>query len=528
LAKVLPAIPGMVFPQLPVTVQHPDFEPASSLLSRLAAKNGVQSIQQFCRDLAFPIEPLFRGERAAIEQLAGLAGCQAAALDRVSIRHLGRGHFRLRDEIVTTHMLHRSRVRVCPECVRSEVPASAEAWHLPRRLQWKLVSLRTCPEHGCMLVSLPPEKFTKDGKDFTAQIRKHFDWVLSQAPVPAEQSAFEHYLTARVLKGRGDEWIDSLDLNVASRACEVLGLLLAKGPDVSLSGHTEKDWAQFGAAGFEVLKEGAEALSTCLRDQVAQVEGDRRFFAKVYGPLITWLRGRGLGEEFEPLRDVVRGQIFQTFSIRKGILVLGVPSEGITASNVPAVLPVTEFIRENARLLVRRGLAQHDDLGHVVLKGFVTEGMLKSFERERLAESGGRLPASPHGTPHGPLERPVLSRASDAETMSIPEAARFLRVTARTVSYLAEHRFLERAKLVEGYRAGSLVFQVSSLRMFHARYVSLGELVEETRHPQGALAMKLRNAGLDMLAMPPDFSRIFWREDVDLSGLKAGRQACAK
>ena len=289
-----------------------------------------------------------------------------------------------------------------------------------------------------------------------------------------------------------------------------------------MSGHTEKDWAQFGAAGFEVLKEGAEALSTCLRDQVAQVEGDRRFFAKVYGPLITWLRGSGLGEEFEPLRDVVRRQIFQTFSIRKGILVLGVPSEGITASNVPAVLPVTEFIRENARLLVRRGLAQHDDLGHVVLKGFVTEGMLKSFERERLAEAEGSLSASPDGTVCGPVERPALSRASGAETISIPDAARFLRVTARTVSYLAEHRFLERAKLVEGYRAGSFVFQASSLRMFHARYVSLGELVEETQHPQGALAMKLRNAGLDILAMPPDFSRIFWREDVDLSGLKAG------
>jgi hypothetical protein len=95
LVKSLPATPGTNFPQLPLTVAHAACEPATSLLSRLAARNGAVSMQRFCGDIAFPIDPLFRGEKVAIEQLAQLAGCDAAELEKMSIRHLGKVHFRL-------------------------------------------------------------------------------------------------------------------------------------------------------------------------------------------------------------------------------------------------------------------------------------------------------------------------------------------------------------------------------------------------------------------------------------------------
>ncbi|NVK59912.1 MAG: TniQ family protein, partial [Rhodobacteraceae bacterium] len=101
-----------------MTVRHAAFEPASSLLSRLAARGGASSMQRFCGDIAFPIDPLFRGEKVAIGQLAQVAGCDAAALEWVSVRHLGKGHFRLRDEFASLQSFQRLRVRVCPECVR--------------------------------------------------------------------------------------------------------------------------------------------------------------------------------------------------------------------------------------------------------------------------------------------------------------------------------------------------------------------------------------------------------------------------
>lgn len=144
-------------------------------------------MRRFCGDIAFPIDPLFRGEKVAIAQLAQLAGCDAGALERVSIRHLGKGHFRLRDEFASLQSFQRARVRVCPECVRSEIPAATESWRMPRRLHWKFSSIRSCLDHGCMLMCLPAEKFYKDAKDFAAQLRKYHGWILDH---PVKQAAW--------------------------------------------------------------------------------------------------------------------------------------------------------------------------------------------------------------------------------------------------------------------------------------------------------------------------------------------------
>ena len=45
-------------------------------------------------------------------------------------------------------------------------------------------------------------------------------------------------------------------------------------------------------------------------------------------------------------------------------------------------------------------------------------------------------------------------------------------------------------------------------------FISLGEFADVIQHPQGALSMTLRNADVALLALPPDLSRIYWREDV--------------
>ncbi len=235
-------------------------------------------MQRFCGDIAFPIDPLFRGETVALEQLAQLAGCDASALERVSIRHLGNGHFRLRGEFASLQSFQRTRIRVCPECIRSEIPSAEESWRLPRRLQWKFSSIRSCPQHGCVLVSLPPEKFSKDARDFSAQLRKHYCWILEQPVIHADHSLFEQYLTNRVLKGRSALWIDRLELNVVSRASEVLGLRIAKGPDALLVGHSEADWMNFGALGYDVLKDGLTTVSDCLAAMAREHGVDGRFF----------------------------------------------------------------------------------------------------------------------------------------------------------------------------------------------------------------------------------------------------------
>ncbi len=60
-----PQAPGTLlnkYVQLPLTVAHYPFEPASSLISRVAARNGVRSVQAFRADIDFPYMALVRGE----------------------------------------------------------------------------------------------------------------------------------------------------------------------------------------------------------------------------------------------------------------------------------------------------------------------------------------------------------------------------------------------------------------------------------------------------------------------------------
>jgi len=511
LVKSLPATPGTNFPQLPLTVSHAASEPATSLLSRLAARNGAISMQRFCGDIAFPIDPLFRGEKVAIKQLAQLAGCDVTALERVSIRHLGKGHFRLRDEFASLQSFQRSRIRVCPECIRTEMPSAAESWRVPRRLQWKFSSIRSCSKHSSMLACLPAEKFNKDARDFAAQLQKHHGWILDQPVGQADSSPFEAYLTNRILSGRGDRWIDRLELNVASRACEVLGLRIAKGPDAALAGHSEPDWRKYGVLGYHLLKDGPAALSDCLAALAREDGADSRFFCRLFGPWIAWLKSRSLGDEFEHLRDVVRRHVFGNFSVRKGVLVLGVPSEGTASSNPQKSLSLTGFAKRNAEDLICRGLATRDAGGGIVPMNFVTQQMLDAYEREKKFFRAGQ---SSHEKAESSVYGADNARASGESRLSVGDAARQLRVTVKTVGYLIQHGMLCGVDTSELYRRGATVVTADSLAQFQKSFISLGELAEITQRPQGAFSMKLRNANVALLAMPHDLSRIYWREDV--------------
>ncbi len=356
-----------------------------------------------------------------------------------------------------------------------------------------------------MLVCLPAEKFYKDAKDFAAQLRKYRGWILDQPVTQANHSAFELYLTNRILSERGERWIDRLELNVASRACEVLGLRIAEGPDAALKGYSEAEWMSYGDQGYDILKNGPSALSDCLTAMGREDGVDRRFFGRLFGPWMAWLKSRSLGDEFEPLRDVVRRHVFDNFSVRKGVLVLGVPSDGMASLNAQKSFSLTGFAKRNAEDLIYRGLAERDASGYILPMSFVTQKMLAAYEREKT-----------FFRPAGCSSDDVADEANaqGGSRLSVSGAARRLRVTAKTVGYLVQHGMLCGLAASGRYRRGTTVVTANSLTQFQERYISLGELAAVTQRPQGALSMKLRNAGITLLAMPHDLSRIYWREDV--------------
>lgn len=238
---------------------------------------------------------------------------------------------------------------------------------------------------------------------------------------------------------------------------------------------------------------------------------DGRFFGRHFGPWATWLKSRSLGDEFESLRDVVRRHVFDHFSVRRGVLVLGLPSEGKASPDAQKRFPLKGFAKRNAEDLVRRGLAKRQADGSIIPMGFVTQRMLEAYEREKkffpaCRGSGARVPVEAYGADAG-------EPAGEAH-LSISAVAQELGVTAKTVGYLVENGLLHGADASELYRRGATVVTPSSLIQFQGTFISLGELADVAQRPQGALSMRLRNAELALLAMPHDLSRIYWREDV--------------
>ena len=511
-------------------------------------------VRIFLPHIGFPYKALLRGDSDAIDNLARLVGCDADALRMVSIRNLGRNALRLRDEVATTHTLHRSRIRICPDCVRQEAGSAADVWRVPRRVTWQFVSIPSCPNHRRALMSLPAEAFTLHGYDFTAQLHRHWQLIERREPASQDHSAFEGYLWRRVSGERGKAWIDRLELNVASRACEVFGLLREQGPDSRLGGHSETDWARFGQSGFEVLRQGADALVEEMARMLSRPGIDRRFFSRVYGPFTTWLNSRGLGDEFEPLRDIVRRRIFASFAVRRGILVLGRPSPGAgRRADVDGVV-LDDMPEDLLHLMRQRGLAHHAGNGEWRPKGFVTLAMVDALHRELselvdrevaaeliglprtglLAhiETGALVPklTMPSGDylfDRGMLRSWTRLFAGDeagfgphrggesAAVLTVADTAQRLKITRKTAFYLMGNGFLGAVQAAGMVRAGTAAVHPLSVTAFEDVFLSIGQLSALAGTPQGALAIRLRNAGVAMVAMPPSLSRIYWRRDID-------------
>ncbi|MEJ2002711.1 MAG: TniQ family protein [Maritimibacter sp.] len=269
---------------LPLSVQHHPFEPAASFVSRLAMRNGMETVSRFCETIGFPYAALLAGKVDAIELLAQLGGCDEVELKHASIRNLGQMRMRLRDEVLSSSTVHRSHNRVCPLCIKKDIGDTGEFWNAWRRIWWKFPSIRSCAIHQCALVTLPTDSYLPKHYDFSAQIRKHWSFIITSEVVPQARTEFEDYLEKRIAGHRGRTWIDQLDLSMTIRACEALGFRLVVGEQAKMSGFSSADWARFEDRGYRVMKRGPKAFSDARSRLFARGMVNRRTLAGVPVP----------------------------------------------------------------------------------------------------------------------------------------------------------------------------------------------------------------------------------------------------
>jgi len=313
--------------KLSLTVPAHLGETATSLASRLAARNFQSNVRTFATDMGMAFPHIVEGQPDALDNLAILSGADREVLFKSSfIRGDGRS-FWLNGQRITAPNLRRQSFVCCPICMVQDMKAGLldPAINAYGRAIWSIVQCRTCITHGVAHVKIgevPPPAMIHD---FTAAVRLHEGTIyrLAEEPVLRTASDFERNLVDRIGgKDRGSGWLDSLDFSVAVKACEVFGAVAEFGRTVNLKRLSGPQWAAAGAAGYDILRRGTATLRAFLSDlQRAEAFKGIAGPKKVFGRIYEWLHEQDPAND--PVRDVVREHIVETMPIDAGEEVLG-------------------------------------------------------------------------------------------------------------------------------------------------------------------------------------------------------------
>jgi len=123
----------------------------------------------------------------------------------------------------------------------------------------------------------------------------------------------------------GPAWLDGQAIDQACRAAEMLGGLVAFGPDLRAAEMTEEMWDKAGRAAWPIVLEGDAAIRDYLCKQLlsaVKVNGHpspRNGFGMLYG----WLFASRLSKDPGPIRDIVRDVIIEHVPLVPGQMLLG-------------------------------------------------------------------------------------------------------------------------------------------------------------------------------------------------------------
>lgn len=343
-----------LFPFLPYDLE----ETVESFARRLGQMHTGRDAQRLLADLRIDYRDWVSGSTAAVGTLAAKAGVDVAALMRGTFRRLQR-YREFRGEAWSIDFVRGEGDRVCPECLRDDA-AAAEPWALKGRIAWRLRAVYTCPVHGCALISSAPEGAPVEASVFSLSGAMSGRDPISKAPSPLESSIM------RRLNGEptgAGAWLDQQTIEQAARACEMLGATLTKGLNYHHKSLTDEEWRQAGAVGYEIAREGPEAVTEAL-GRIAALSTSTAGQAgpkAVYGRFFEWLAYTTPVVDLGPIKHLLREHILDTMIVEPGEVLLGQPVEGRRLHSVHSLSVAMCLHRKRLRkIMVQAGFASTD------------------------------------------------------------------------------------------------------------------------------------------------------------------------
>lgn len=473
----------MLFPILPFA----SGETPLSYASRLARYHAAKPMVPFLHDMKIKPMDLASSEPSAIARLAEVSGAPLCDLRRNVAVRTGKRIYDLRGELVTAEFLANPYTVFCPACLAEDDRNGVRQG----RWEWALCVVRTCPHHEIPLVRQAQVAWDDKLHDLNRRVPECGEKLEAMivGAISRSVSPLQDYVLRRLNGKSSAAWLDSQTLDQAARTTELLGILLAFGPQQKLPELSEADRDYAGRVGFDYTSEGEGGIRSALQSQIRKFDctsgtpGTRKIFGCFYNALAHSKSMKEPGNIARILREV----IFENIALAAGKKILGVAlperclhtvaslaeEQKLHPKTLRSVLVAAEVIPDKAPahypIPVGRGrevAGRVKRMIHVIsLPDFMnctrplvdqlfSDRLLtpiysgrpgvkgrtqKSVDREEIAMLVGKL-----------LAKAELSREPSAGMVTISKAAERAKVPAVTVVHLILGGFLDRVACVDG------------------------------------------------------------------------------
>lgn len=344
---------------------HIPFDAAESPLSfatRLANIHTGERLVPFLRDITIDPADMAANDEKALTRLADVSGVAVEALRANAAVPVGKRTYDLRGELVSAEFLANPHTVFCPACLAQDDRRGLRHG----RWEWALSVVRTCPYHEIPLIRQAYANWDDKSHELDHRVPERGEKleVLVSKSDRRAASPLQDYVMRRLNGKAGPEWLDAQTLDQAVRGTELLGVLVAFGPEQKLPDLTADDWDHAGRTGFSYTARGEggirEALEAqfCKFDEATGTPGARKIFGCFYNALAGSKSLKDPGDIARILRDV----IIERVALPAGHKVLGkklaerhlhtvaslAKEQGLNAKTLRSVLVAAGVIPESA------------------------------------------------------------------------------------------------------------------------------------------------------------------------------------
>lgn len=312
-----------LLPVLPIA----DGEAFTSYLARvgkfhmgLGAYSFLDMIELSRQSVMFPTP-------AVIDRVAKLTGQSIERLGASAI--MGEGD-RIRSfggEAFSSEFANFDQTTFCPACLLEDTSADSLTGGVRvGRLLWRIEPIRCCARHGIILARRKNVHYSEKFQNMeqVAPGDEALTDMLSEAVIK-QPSDLQLYVENRLIGIAGPSWLDGQQIDQATRACEMLGIVLTAGTHIDLRGLSSCERVIAEQAGFFHASRGPEGVKDALQillDSSVE-EGSRGGPQHVLGRLYQWLQFNKNARPPGPIQGVVREFILNNFAIEAGTDLFG-------------------------------------------------------------------------------------------------------------------------------------------------------------------------------------------------------------